>query len=60
MLRYHFVKSMIDKQFVIPLWIMTKGQLADIGSKVLGAESYVPMLPICLSKISVEGTVQEG
>jgi hypothetical protein len=51
---------MIDKQFVIPLWIMTKGQLADIGSKVLGAESYVPMLPICLSKISVEGTVQEG
>ncbi len=60
MWRYHFVRSMIDKQFVIPVWITTKGQLADIGTKVLGTESYVLTLPICLSKISVEGSVQEG
>jgi len=60
MRRYHFVRSMINKQFVILLWITTKGQLAYIGTKVLGTESYVLMLPICLSKISVEGSVQEG
>jgi len=51
---------MIDKQFVIPVWITTKGQLADIGTKVLGTESYVLTLPICLSKLRVEGSVQEG
>jgi len=60
MRRYHFVRSMINKQFVILLWITTKGQLAYIGTKVLGTESYVLMLPICLSKISVEGSAQEG
>jgi len=58
--RFHFVRSMIDKKFIIPLWITTKGQLADIGMKNLGAESYLLMLPICLSKISVAGSVQEG
>jgi hypothetical protein len=51
---------MIDKNFIIPLWITTKGQFADIGTKILGTESYSIMLPICLSKISVEGSVQEG
>jgi hypothetical protein len=58
--QYHFVRSMIDKKLIIPLWITTKGQLADIGTKVLGAETYIGMLPICMSKISVEGSLQEG
>jgi hypothetical protein len=51
---------MINKTFIIPLWITTKGQLADIGTKVLGTETYILMLPICMSKINVEGSVQEG
>jgi hypothetical protein len=32
---FHFVRSMIDKNFIVPLWITTKGQLADIGTKNL-------------------------
>jgi hypothetical protein len=60
MRRFHFVRSMIDKKFIIPLWITTKGQLADLGTKILGAEQYLIMLPICISRISVQGTVQEG
>jgi hypothetical protein len=60
MRRYHFVRSMIDKKFVIPLWITTKGQLADIGTKILDTETYALMLHICMSKINVEGSVQEG
>ncbi len=49
---------MIEKKFIIPLWIPTKGQLADIGTKVLGSETHVLMLPICMNKISVEGSAQ--
>jgi hypothetical protein len=60
MQRYHFVRCMIDKRFIIPLWIPTKGQLADIGTEVLGNESYLLMLPICLSQINVGGSVQKG
>jgi hypothetical protein len=60
MRRYHFVRSMLEKGFIILLWINTKGQLADIGTKVLGTESYSVLLPICMSRISVEGSVQEG
>jgi hypothetical protein len=60
MRRYHFVRSMLEKSFIILLWINTKGQLADIGTKVLGTESYSVLLPICMSRISVEGSVQEG
>jgi hypothetical protein len=60
MRRYHFVRSMIDKEFIIPLWITTKGQLADLGTKILGTEQYLLMLPICISKISVQGSAQEG
>jgi hypothetical protein len=51
---------MIDKEFIIPLWITTKGQLADLGTKILGTEQYLLMLPICISKISVQGSAQEG
>jgi len=29
---------MIDKNFIIPLWITTKGQLADLGTKILGTD----------------------
>ena len=54
------MRSMIDKGFVIPLWITTKDQLADIGTKILGTEQYFYMLPICISKISGQGSVQEG
>jgi hypothetical protein len=60
MRRYHFVRSMIDKNFIILLWISTKGQLADLGTKILGSETFLLMLPICLSQISVQGSVQEG
>jgi hypothetical protein len=60
MRRYHFIRSMVDKQFIIPLWITTKGQLADIGTKILGNDTYLLMLPICMSKISVVGSIQEG
>jgi hypothetical protein len=38
MRRFHFVRSMIDKNFIIPLWITTKGQLADLGTKILGTD----------------------
>jgi hypothetical protein len=51
---------MLEKGFIILLWINTKGQLADIGTKVLGTESYSILLPICMNRISVEGSVQEG
>jgi hypothetical protein len=60
MRRFHFVRSMLDKSFIILLWITTKGQLADIGTKVLGTETYSTLLPICMSRISIEGSVQEG
>jgi len=60
MRRYHFVQSMLEKGFVRLLWINTKGQLADIGTKIIGTESYSILLPICMSRISVEGSVQEG
>jgi hypothetical protein len=61
MRRYYFVCSMIDKQLLLPLWITSKGQLADIGTKILGSETYLSMLPICLSQIaSPGGSVQEG
>jgi len=60
MRRFHFVRSMLDKRFIILLWISTKGQLADIGTKVLGTETYSILLPICMSRISIEGSVQEG
>lgn len=56
----HIIRRQIDKNFIIPLWITTKRQLADIGTKLLGAELYKILLPICMSKISVEGSVQEG
>ena len=60
MRRFHFVRSMLDKRFITLLWISTKGQLADVGTKVLGAETYSILLPICMSRISIEGSVQEG
>jgi hypothetical protein len=30
----------------LPLWSATKGQLVDIGTKILEAEEYIIMLPI--------------
>jgi hypothetical protein len=56
---FHFVQSMIDKTFIIPLWITTKGQLAGKGTKIIGVIPYSLMSPICLSKISVQGSVQD-
>jgi hypothetical protein len=44
MRRFHFVRSMIDRILIIPLWISTKGQSADIGMKVLGPEEYTLMM----------------
>jgi len=60
MMRYHFVRSMLEKGFIILLWITTKGQLADIGTKILGNETYSILLPICMNRINIEGSVQEG
>jgi hypothetical protein len=53
MRRYHFVQSMLEKGFIILFWINTKGQLADIGTKILGTESYSVLLPICMSNILI-------
>jgi len=50
---------MIDKNFTIPLCIHTKAQLADLRGKLLAAEEYNVMLLMCLSKLLVEGSVQE-
>jgi len=60
MRRYHFVRSMVEKGFIILLWITTKGRLADIGTKILGSENYSVLLPICMNRINIEGSVQEG
>jgi hypothetical protein len=60
MRRYHFVRSMLEKGFIILLWITTKGQLADVGTKVLGTETHSVLLPICMSRINIEGSAQEG
>jgi len=60
MRRYHFVRSMVEKGFIILLWITTKGQLVGIGTKILGSENYSVLLPICMSRINIEGSVQEG
>ena len=60
MRRYHFVRIILKKGFIILLWITTKGQLADIGTKILGNETYSILLPICMNRINIEGSVQEG
>jgi len=54
MRRYHFVRSMLEKGFIILLWITTKGQLSDVGTKVLGTETYSVLLSICMSRINIE------
>lgn len=38
MMRFQFVRSMMNKNFIIPLWITTEGQLADLGTKILGTD----------------------
>jgi hypothetical protein len=60
MRHYHFVRSMVEKGFIILLWITTKGRLADIGTKILGSENYSVLLPICMNRTNIEGSVQEG
>ena len=60
MRRYHFARSMLEKGFIFLLWITTKGQLADVGTKVLGTETNSVLLPICMSRINIEGSAQEG
>jgi hypothetical protein len=54
MRRYHFARSMLEKGFIFLLWITTKGQLADICTKVLGTETYSVLLSICMSRINIE------
>jgi hypothetical protein len=36
---------MLEKGFIILLWIPTKGQLADIGTKILGNETFLNLTP---------------
>jgi hypothetical protein len=57
--RFHFVRILIDKKFIILNWITTKRQLSDIGTKILGSETCQAMLPICMSQILAEESVQE-